>query len=189
MSDIQSREILPREILHVQRWLKEVVIELNFCPFAKAEVLKNAIKYSVSGEASIDKLLHELFNEFKYLDENNTTATTLVIYPDTAGLDDFDRYLDFVDLANDLLVESGYEGIYQLATFHPDYCFEGDAKDAASNYTNRSPYPIVHILRESSLESVLEKVPDAEKIPERNIRYANELGLAALKTRLQRCSE
>lgn len=177
----------PCEILHVQRWLNDVVIGLNFCPFAKAELTNNAIRYCLSSAELVDKLLSEFLRELEFLDQHDDTATTLLIYSSVAQLHEFERYLDFVDVANELLIENGYEGIYQLATFHPDYCFEGDDKDAASNYTNRSPYPIIHILRESSLDSVLEKVADASKIPERNIRYANELGLPELQARLARC--
>ena len=179
----------PLAIKHVQRWLKDVVIELNFCPFAKREVDKNTVKYQLSNGLKIDDLLDELSAELRYLVKNENVATTLIIYPSTPTLNEFEYYLDFLDIANELLIESGYEGIFQIASFHPDYCFEGEKPNAPSNYTNRSPYPIIHLLRESSIEAALVHVTDASKIPERNINYANRLGLNKLQQRLARCCE
>jgi hypothetical protein len=90
-------------------------------------------------------------------------------------------------IAEALLTEEGFEGIFQLATFHPDYCFEGQQTDDAANYTNRSPYPIVHILRESSVERALEGVANPEKIPERNIKFARAAGLGVMQALLDSC--
>ena len=177
------------EITHVQRWLKEVVIDLNFCPFAKREVDKNRVRYQLSSGTKIDDLLDELSTELLHLVKNEDVSTTLIIYSSTATLDKFESYLDFLDIANELLIESGYEGVFQIASFHPDYCFEGEKADAPSNYTNRSPYPIIHILRESSIDVALTHVADASKIPERNISYANKLGLTKLQQRLARCRQ
>lgn len=179
----------PLAIKHVQRWLKDMVIELNFCPFAKREVDKNTIKFQLSNSSKIDDLLDELSEELKYLVKNEEVSTTLIIYSSTPILHEFEYYLDFVDIANQLLIESGYEGVFQIASFHPDYRFEGEEVNAASNYTNRSPYPIIHLLRESLIESALAHVTDASKIPERNISYANKLGLKTLQERLARCSQ
>jgi len=100
---------------------------------------------------------------------------------------DFDDYLDFLGLAEALLSDQGYEGIYQLASFHPDYSFEEAALDDAANYTNRSPYPMLHLLRESSLEQAIAHYPDPENIPERNIALTRELGLTKMKTLLAAC--
>lgn len=172
---------------HVQTWLKNLVIGFNFCPFAKKEFEANAIRYQVSNAETMEMLLAEIESECQFLDGDEYTATTLLIYPNQDLLDHFEAYLDFVDAANLLLAKAGYEGVYQLATFHPDYCFAGEDKDAASNYTNRSPYPIIHILREDAIEQALTHVSDASKIPERNIRYANSLGVARMREALLRC--
>ena len=99
----------------------------------------------------------------------------------------FDHYLDYVELAESLLVDLGYEGVYQLATFHPDYCFADAEPEDAANYTNRSPYAMVHLLREASVEKAIAFYGDTEQIPERNIAHLTELGSAAAEELLQRC--
>ena len=101
----------------------------------------------------------------------------------------FDHYLDFVELAENILADQGYEGIYQLATFHPDYCFEGAEHDEASNYTNRSPYAMVHLLREASVEKAIEFYGDTAAIPEQNIAKLTAMGSEAAEQQLQRCFE
>ena len=100
--------------------------------------------------------------------------TTLVIYND--GFRGFERYLDLVEYGNDLLIDSGFEGIFQLASMHPEYCFDGEDYDDASNFTNRSPYPLIHIIREASMARVLSVYNEPELIPEHNIALANEKG-------------
>ena len=104
--------------------------------------------------------------------KNPDVETVIVIYP--TGLESFFDYLDFLETANELLIEEGYEGTYQLASFHPDYCFDEVKQDDPSNYTNRSPYPILHILREASLERVLQSYKEPESIPENNINLARK---------------
>ena len=119
----------------------------------------------------------------RYLDTHQDTETTLVIFPDT--LKNFFDYLEMLEACNDLLCAEGYEGTYQLASFHPEYYFEGEAPDDASHYTNRSPYPIIHIIREDSLERVLKQYKDPEQIPQNNIEKMRELGSAFLRKKLQ----
>ena len=102
---------------------------------------------------------------------------------------DFDEYLDFVSLAQGLLEAQNYEGVYQLASFHPNYCFEGATEDDAANYTNRSPYPMLHLLRESSLENALRNYPNPEMIPANNIQLLRQLGLEKMQTTLEACYE
>ena len=99
----------------------------------------------------------------------------------------FDDYLDFLELAEALLLEQDYEGIYQLASFHPDYCFEGAKQDDPANYTNRSPYPMLHLLRESSIELALASYPHPENIPQKNIKSLRELGLTKIQSLLAGC--
>ncbi len=161
-------------IKSTQYWLKHTVIGNNFCPFAKREFDNANIHYEVVDETNQTEQLHSLINELQRLDTNNELTTALVIYP--RGLESFFDYLDFLRIADELLYQQNYEGVYQLASFHPDYCFEDVKQDDPSNYTNRSPYPVVHILRESAVENAIESYPNADKIPERNIQLAHYKG-------------
>ncbi|TQV72247.1 DUF1415 domain-containing protein [Aliikangiella marina] len=158
----------------IKYWIKNTIIEYNFCPFAKREFDRGSIHFELVNDANTEEQLHSLVNEFKRLDESSEIETTIVIYP--VGLESFFDYLDFLEIANDLLIEEGYEGTYQLASFHPDYCFNDVTQEDPSNFTNRSPYPAIHILREASLEKVLEGYLDPESIPENNIELARETG-------------
>jgi uncharacterized protein len=162
------------QIESVKHWLDKTIIGFNFCPFAKREFVNESIHYEVVDERNPQEQLHAIINECIRLDKNSDIETTLVILP--VGLESYYDYLDLLEVANELLYEEGYEGIYQLASFHPDYCFEDVKYDDASNFTNRSPLPVIHIIREKSLELVLSKYPDPENIPLRNIKIARESG-------------
>lgn len=155
-------------------WLERVIIEFNFCPFAKKEFVNNTIAYIESDKIKIVDALEELIMQCYKMREQEEIETSLVIFP--KSFQNFDHFLDLVDYANDLIADSGMEGEFQLATFHPHYCFEGEARDDASNYTNRAPFPILHIIREQSLERVLAVYPEPETIPENNIALAREKG-------------
>lgn len=159
-----------------KNWLQEVVIAHNFCPFAKAEFDRGRVRFVLAESDNTEDLLHQLIAECAHLDEHSDTETTLLIYPH--GLDSFDEFLDFVELATDLLHAQDYEGVYQLASFHPDYCFEGEEENDAANYTNRSPYPMLHLIREKSIENALKHYPQPERIPENNIELAQQKGSA-----------
>ncbi|WP_340681126.1 DUF1415 domain-containing protein [Paraglaciecola sp.] len=166
-------------LIRVKNWLEKVVIGLNFCPFAKKEFERQSIRYCLdSSELQADSLSH-LIEELALLDSDPSIETTLLIYPQ--NYQQFDDYLDWLTLASSLVANGGYRGIYQLASFHPDYCFEGESSGDPANYTNRSPYPIIHILREASLSRVLSNFPDPESIPQRNIAKARQLGSVALQ--------
>ena len=119
------------------------------------------------------------------LDGDANRETSLLIFPKT--LSDFEDYLDMLDIATALFKEQGYEGIYQLASFHPEYRFEGSEPGDPANYTNRSPYPMLHILREASVEQALKTYPDSEKIPQRNIEVMQNLGLKVMQKLLKGC--
>jgi len=166
-----------------KRWLEHSVIEFNFCPFAKKEYVNDSIHYEVIDESNREEQLLSLSEEFRRLDNSPALSTSLLLYP--KGLESFFDYLDFVELANELLYEMGYEGIYQIASFHPDYCFADTKQSDPENYTNRSPIPIVHLLREDMLEKALDSYPNSEKIPERNILKAQELGSDVFEQLLQ----
>lgn len=166
-----------------KHWVNDFVIKHNICPFAKREYDNDAINFALINDNKLEEQLQALIEACTQLDNNASIETTLLIYPN--GLNNFDDYLDFLDLAIQLLDKQGYEGIYQLASFHPNYCFEGVDADDASNYTNRSPYPMLHLLRETSLEKALKNYPDPEKIPQRNIQYLRDLGIQEIKTALK----
>lgn len=168
-----------------RKWVDDIVVGLNFCPFAKPEVLKNSIRYAVTQQDNIRDFLDELISECQLLDNTPSIETSLLIYP--AKLESFFDYLDFLSIAEQLISAHGYDGVYQIASFHPDYCFDGCQNEDPSNYTNRSPYPMLHLLREESLEKVLDAISHPEAIPERNIQKATELGADHLKALLAQC--
>ncbi|TYK64880.1 DUF1415 domain-containing protein [Colwellia echini] len=168
------------EINATKAWINDIIIGLNFCPFAKKEFVNNTIYYHQSSLEQVKPALQELVEQCHYLQNNADIETTLIIYAD--GFRGFDRYLDLVDYANDLLIESGFEGIFQLATMHPEYCFADDDFDAPSNFTNRSPYPMLHIIREESMAKVLSIYKEPEKIPENNIILAEQKGSGYFQT-------
>lgn len=172
-------------INQTKKWLSSVVIEHNFCPFAKREFYNHRIHYAVVEAADLEGQLEQIILQCAALDNNANRETSLLVFP--KALLEFDVYLNFLDLASTLLKEQGYEGVYQLASFHPDYCFAGVSPDDASHYTNRSPYPMVHILREASIEAALKRYPHPEKIPDRNIEVARDLGAASMKALLAAC--
>ncbi len=175
----------PIIIQQTRAWLKAVVIDHELCPFAKREYDRNSIHYCVIETAIVEDCLTSLMLECHHLDTNPGCETILLIL--TQGFKDFEDFLALIDIAEALLIEQGYEGIYQLASFHPDYCFADAPHDDPANYTNRSPYPMLHLLREASIEAVLKTYPDPESIPERNIQHTRELGITTLQKLLSDC--
>lgn len=171
-------------IAQTQAWVRDLIVAHNICPFARRELERQSIRYQVV-RAPLEEALAALIEECQILDNDADVETTLLIYPDHFKF--FEPYLDFVDLANELLVQQGYEGVYQLATFHPHYCFADAEPDDAANYTNRAPFPMLHLLREASLETALQFVENPEQIPERNIEFTRELGTEKLKEILAAC--
>jgi hypothetical protein len=168
-----------------QNWLENIVIGFNFCPFARKVWLQDKVAYRVCATDSMEAMLEALVAACQELDANDALETTLLIFP--SGLDDFGDYLELLDIAEGLLEKMQYTGIYQLASFHPNYRFGGTAADDVSNYTNRSPYPMLHLLRESSIEKVLEHYPNPEVIPEQNIALAHQKSLTTWQALLQAC--
>lgn len=162
-------------IRQTRLWLENLIIHYSICPFAREVAEKNTLYYCVDAGLTVEENLQTLINQAVRLDSDNDIETTLLIYE--ANFADFDDFLDYLVLANDLLAAQGYEGIYQLASFHPDYCFEGSDEKDAANYTNRSPYPMLHLIREASIEKILEIYPNPENIPQRNIKLLRQLGL------------
>jgi hypothetical protein len=175
----------PPYIEATRTWLKTVIVGYNICPFAKRELDKNSVNFAVEFSTDWEQCLLNLIMECEKLDHQPDIETSLLIY--AGAFADFDDYLDFIGLAEALLIAQGYEGIYQLASFHPDYCFEDATPDDPANYTNRSPYPMLHLLRESSIEQALAHYPDPENIPQRNISLTRAEGLAKMKALLAAC--
>lgn len=168
----------------VRQWVAEVVIGLNFCPFAHREVEKHRVLYVDSSAQSIEAALEDLASAMQELLEDERIETTLLVL--SQGFQDFDDYLDLLDYAQLTLRELNLEGTLQIASFHPDYQFADTASDDVSNFTNRAPYPILHLLREASLEKVLARYPNPEAIPERNIEVAQQRGIAYFQALLER---
>lgn len=172
-------------IRQTQHWVQSVIVGLNFCPFAGHELERGSIHFQVSDSPDLATGLHDLIDECRRLDTHPGIETTLLIF--AAGYHEFDEYLQLVELGDSLLTEQGYAGIYQLASFHPAYCFEGEQETDAANYTNRSPYAMLHLIREASIEQALAHCPDPEAIPVRNITLARTKGLQEMKDILARC--
>jgi hypothetical protein len=163
-------------ISHTQTWLTRAVIGLQLCPFAKAVHLKDQIRYAVSPAESAQALLQDLVHEIEFLQRSDPAEveTTLLIHPGV--LQDFLDFNDFLDVADAALVEIGLEGVLQIASFHPHYQFAGAQADAIENFSNRSPYPTLHLLRESSIEQAMASFDGFEDIVERNINTLQALG-------------
>lgn len=169
-------------ILATQNWIEEIVIRQNFCPFAKKPFDEKSIDYIICEKIEQSQILETIMQNLVALEDDQTIETSLIIMP--TALADFDDYLDCLDMAMLLLKHSGYEGIFQLASFHPNYVFDGNQADASDNYTNRSPYPCFHILREASLAEQIDKFPNVDDIPQRNIDKAQTLGVDYFKKTL-----
>lgn len=171
-------------------WVERVVVGLHLCPFAGAPAAANRVRYAVSHAVGDDALYRDFLREAHHLWEADPAEieTTLLIVP--KGLGDFGRYLDILALFEDAVRRVGLEGHLQLASFHPAYRFAGSSADDPANYTNRSPFPMFHLIREAGLQAALESYPDAASIPERNVAHLRERGLAAMRGLLQEiCAE
>lgn len=159
-------------------WLQRAVIGLELCPFAKAVHLKDRIRWVESSATDAEALLGDLVHELQRLAaaDPNAVETTVLVHPQ--ALQDFDDYNDFLDVVDAALDELGLAGELQVASFHPSYRFDGTDADDITNFTNRSPHPTLHLLRESSIERAVAAFPDAAAIFERNQATLRGLGLA-----------
>ena len=161
-----------------RRWVERAVIGLNLCPFAKAVYVKQQVRFVLSDASTPEALLEELAEELVLLRDTDPDQvyTTLIVHPDV--LTDFLDYNDFLDNADAAVEALDLQGVIQVASFHPDYQFAGMMPDDISNYTNRSPYPTLHLLREASIDRAVEAFPDADVIVERNVKTLDALGHA-----------
>lgn len=188
MTDLDKLASLENDeeiILAVRQWVETFVVGMNLCPFAKRELVKNRVRFVTTAATTAEQLLQVLQTELELLNADPSVETTLLIHPDV--LQDFYDFNDFLGFADSLLVDMELEGIYQVASFHPDYQFGGTRSGDAENYTNRAPYPVLHLLREESLERVIADYPDVDDIPERNIELMNSLGKDKLQALLKTC--
>ncbi len=161
-----------------REWLEKAVIGLNLCPFAKAVYVKNQVRLVVSQARHADDLLEELDRELDLLVATpaEETDTTLLIHPSL--FEDFLDFNDFLEIAEGVVDEHELEGVIQLASFHPQFQFEGTEPDDIGNFTNRAPFAILHLLREDSVERAVEAFPEADAIFDANIKTLEKLGHA-----------
>jgi hypothetical protein len=168
-----------------RRWIESIVIGLNLCPFARRVFEADKIRYAVSDAQEEAFLLKDLERELRTLSDAPIAAieTTLLIHPNVLG--DFLDYNDFLDPAERLIDDLGLSGVIQIASFHPDYQFADTGPDAVENYTNRSPYPMLHLLREESFDTITDDADELLEIPRRNVETLRAMGRAAILAKLQ----
>ncbi|CAM0121142.1 PRELI/MSF1 domain-containing protein [Stenotrophomonas maltophilia] len=183
MTDAQ----LPTEdpIVATRLWLERIVIGLNLCPFAKAVYVKDQVRIVLSDATTTEALVEQLAEELVLLRDTPAEQidTTLIVHPQV--LTDFLDYNDFLDNADAAIEALDLQGILQVASFHPDYQFEGVAPGDASNYTNRAPFPTLHLLREDSVARAVDAFPDPDVIVERNIQTLDRIGVDGWHRRLR----
>ena len=179
LSDVSAATLESSVVIaETTRWLERAVIGLNLCPFAKAVHVKGQIRYAVCLTASPEHLLTELIRELQILvaSDPNVTDTTLLIHPNVFS--EFLDYNDFLEVANSTITELKLDGVIQTASFHPQYQFADTEPDDITNFTNRSPYPTLHLLREESVTRAVAAFPEASVIFEKNIETMTALGRA-----------
>ena len=170
----------PEQVIdRTKKWIIDVVIGCNFCPFAANVVKQQTIFYNVEENKELETCLASFLLEMERLDNDPAIETSFLIFPN--AFQQFDDYLDLVSLAEKLLKRKSYEGVYQVASFHPLYLFANSDESDPANYTNRSIYPMLQLLREESIDKALANYKDPESIPARNINFAKEKGLAYMK--------
>lgn len=170
-----------RAIDLTRRWLERFVIGLGLCPFAAKPFRLERIAYQVCDETSLEGIYRSFLGalEALVLADPQEQETTLLIL--SCGLSDFDDYRDGLAMLEQTVEDAGLGGVIQVASFHPDYCFEGVSRDDPANFTNRSPLPMFHLIREAGLAAALESYPDPEMIPERNVRRLREIGVRGIR--------
>lgn len=161
----------------IRNWLERAVIGLNLCPFAKSVHVKGQIHYAVSLATTPEALLQDLISELKDLVAHDAAARDTTLLIATGCLADFLDFNDFLADADQALVDLDLDGVLQIANFHPDYQFAGTRADDISNFTNRAPYPTLHLLREDSIDRAVATFPQAETIFEKNMETMEQLGV------------
>ncbi|MAY42907.1 MULTISPECIES: DUF1415 domain-containing protein [unclassified Neptuniibacter] len=163
-----------------QQWVEAIVVGLNLCPFAAPEVRNQSIRYVASHAASLEEATQDFLAELQIIQKSDESelSTSLVNFTDTAV--EFEAFLDLLDMCQSALESAGLEGVFQLASFHPQYCFSGVNPDDITNWTNRAPFPTIHIIREGQMSRVLVHYKTPEEIPERNMALMEKLGREGL---------
>jgi hypothetical protein len=175
-----------RIITSTRQWVETVVVGLKLCPFADRELRYGRVRFTVTNAETEAELLMALHSELSLLINDATVETTLLIHPQT--LLDFYDFNDFLQVANALLIDLALDGVVQIASFHPEYQFEGTAPDEVQNYTNRSPSPMLHLIREDSLARAIAEYPDVEQIPARNVALMQAMGSTKMRALLELCA-
>ncbi len=165
-----------------QLWFEEIVLKDNFCPFAHQPHQNDAVRFTELAQTKRSHILQAVVDECLYLSDNPQVSTSVLVLSSMAK--SFYDYLDLIADIEHLLELEGYEGIYQVASFHPDYVFDGLDEADASNYTNRAPFPLLHLIREQELEDAVKGISNPESIPDRNIDYAREKGAEYFEQKL-----
>ena len=174
-------------IASARRWVETVVVGLKLCPFANQALEDGRVRFAVTDAENEAELLVALRSELNLMTSDAAVETTLLIHPQT--LLDFYDFNDFLQIADDLLTDLALQGIVQIASFHPDYQFGGTAPDDVQNYTNRSPNPMLHLIREDSLARAIGAYPDVAQIPTRNVALMQSMGSTKARALLARCAE
>lgn len=172
-----------------QQWVEKFVLALNLCPFAHKPFQEDRIRYVLTESQNADGLVRALLPELMFLFDNDPQdwETTLLVHPHC--LQDWEDFWDFLGIVEELIEEAGLAGVFQVVGFHPDYLFEGEEPGDASHYTNRSPFPMMHILREASLSEAADGALDVEGIPVENVKKLRDLGRGILEKKLVKLRE
>ena len=168
---------------HIRAWLQSFIVDLNLCPFARPLIASPALRITVCDGDNLEQLHLAFLSELDMIQQSSQqqVATSLLAMPN--ALTDFNDYLDFLEHAERLVEEAGLEGIIQLASFHPHYLFDGEDAQSPSHFSNRSPWPLIHFLREEMVSDALDNVANPEQIPQRNIELLEGMGHEAVKAR------
>ena len=179
-----TRKVDQEQALELTKhWVERIVIGMNLCPFAARDWDQGRVRCTACDASDEANVLLALASELQLLASDDAIETTLLVL--TGAFDVFDDFNQFLDLAEALLESLDYEGVFQLATFHPGYMFADSAADDPANCSNRSPLPTLHLLREASVSKAIALHPDTAEIPERNVRYLRQLGMEAIANTLQ----
>ncbi len=181
----KKMSIHQQAIAQTKKWIQDVVIGCNFCPFAATAIKKNELHYTVENSMSDTVCTNAILTELIRLDEHSNIETSFLIFSN--AYTNFNEFLNLIRKAEMLLKRKNYEGIYQIASFHPAYLFDKSLETDAANYTNRSPYPMLHFLREKSIRAATKNFEGIEQVPATNIDFARNKGLAYMKLLRDNC--
>jgi len=166
-----------------KRWLEHFIIKLGLCPFAAKPFNEDKVGYFISKSPELDAVYKDFLMQLDAFHSRPASEVETLLFITPNALGDFEDYLDAMYSMEEAVADSGLEGVIQLASFHPNYVFDGEPEDAASNYTNRSPYPMIHFLREQSLTKAIDNFQVLDEIPSRNQQMMEDLGVTKINQR------